>query len=109
MMALALLTPQLDAQTSFSKLFADIGTQKDVRHSDLHCSLPALRRLLRSLPSMSRPSVLTCGLRHSRVRLASRHTLPSSCLAPPNSSDVMSLGTAVPCWLDPIARGYMAV
>ena len=68
MMALALLTPQLDAQTSFSKLFADIGTQKDVRHSDLHCSLPALRRLLRSLPSMSRPSALTCGLRRSRMR-----------------------------------------
>ena len=30
-----LLTPRLDAQTSFAKLFADIGTQEDVRRADL--------------------------------------------------------------------------
>ena len=30
-----LLTPRLDAQTSFANLFADIGTQEDVRCADL--------------------------------------------------------------------------
>ena len=30
-----LLTPRLDAQTSFAKLFADIGRQEDVRRADL--------------------------------------------------------------------------
>ena len=30
-----LLTPRLDTQTSFAKLFADIGTQEDVRRADL--------------------------------------------------------------------------
>ena len=28
-----LLTPRLNAQTSFAKLFADIGTQEDVRRA----------------------------------------------------------------------------
>ena len=37
----ALLTPRLDAQTSFAKLFADIGTQEDVRHADLATLLAA--------------------------------------------------------------------
>ena len=30
-----LLTPRLDAQTSFAKLFADLGTEEDVRRADL--------------------------------------------------------------------------
>ena len=30
-----LLTPRLDAQTSFAKLFADLGTEEDVRRTDL--------------------------------------------------------------------------
>ena len=29
-----LLTPRLDAQTSFAKLFADLGTEEDVRRAD---------------------------------------------------------------------------
>ena len=36
-----LLTPRLDAQTSFAKLFADIGTQEDVRRADLVALLAA--------------------------------------------------------------------
>ena len=89
-----LLTPRLDAQTSFAKLFADTGTQDDVRQADLVTLLAA------GPPPPAHVTakhvVSTYGLKHSRTRLASRHTLPSSCLAPPNSSDVMSLGTAGP-------------
>ena len=36
-----LLTPRLDAQTCFAKLFADIGTQEDVRRADLAALLAA--------------------------------------------------------------------
>ena len=36
-----LLTPRLDAQTSFAKLFADIGTQEDVRRADLAAGAPS--------------------------------------------------------------------
>ena len=36
-----LLTPRLDAQTSFAKLFADIGTQEDVRRKDLEALIAA--------------------------------------------------------------------
>ena len=82
-------------------------TQEDARHADLATLLAAgPPRLLMSRPNMSRPSVKTCGLKHSRMRQALRHTLPSSCLVPPNSSDAMSLGTAVPLLAYPIARGH---
>ena len=36
-----LLAPRLDAQTSFAKLFADIGTQDDVHRADLAALLAA--------------------------------------------------------------------
>ena len=36
-----LLTPRLDAQTTFAKLFADIGAQEDVRQADLATLLAA--------------------------------------------------------------------
>ena len=42
-----LLTPRLDAQTTFAKLFADIGTQEDVRQLTLQ---PCLQRALHRLP-----------------------------------------------------------
>ena len=37
--AVGRLTPRLDAQTCFAKLFADIGTQEDVRRADLQALL----------------------------------------------------------------------
>ena len=78
-----LLTPRLDAQTTFAKLFADIGIQKDVRQADLVTLLAVAHH--RPSTSRSKPFDATCGLKHSRTRVASRHTLPLSCLAPPKA------------------------
>ena len=66
-----LLTPRLDAQLSFAKLFADLGAEEDVRHADL-ASLTAAGAPSLCMPprTTSKPCALTSGLRPCPMRLA---------------------------------------
>ena len=70
-----LLTPRLDAQTSFAKLFADLATKEDVRRADLATLLLAHPHQRRSLPGTSRRWNLSLGaLCH--LRCASPFRMP---------------------------------
>ena len=56
-----LLTPRLDAQTSFAKLVADLATEEDVRRADLATLLLAHPHQRWSLPGTSRRWNLSLG------------------------------------------------
>ena len=77
-----LLTPRLDAQNSFAKLFAaDLGIDEDVRRADLAALLA---------PGAPSPAQVTA----LHVQALRFDLQPSSSSAPPSSLAVTSLATA---------------